>query len=57
MWLWAGMTAQQVGPLAAPPEVLNSIPEHPQGGTQQSLRGSYAPFWYVGVYAAEHSST
>ena len=57
MWLWAVMTAQQVGPLAAPPEVLNSIPEHPQGGTQQSLRGSYAPFWHVGVYAAEHSST
>ena len=57
MWLWAGMTAQQVEPLAAPPEVLNSISEHIQGGTQQSLRESCAPFWHVGIYAAEHSST
>jgi hypothetical protein len=47
--------AQQLRKLAAPAEVLSSIPSNHMVAHNALEGESYALFWHMNVYAAEHS--
>jgi hypothetical protein len=44
---WAGEMAQRLGALAAVPEVPEFNSQQPHGGSQPSVMGANALFWYV----------